>query len=510
MSWDDAIGGVKQQLPRFNDYLLRVFRKEQVKRFSEFMDVAFNEAIQLFNGKLKYKGYCVLSPERRIDYMINNDLIRGRINIQQSELELVEFLFEYEDNIVPVPLYLPYLYRDALVINDTRFYMELAINERMIYRMPDGVVIKVMRSPLQFWRTEQVSCATVKGYQFFEPVITVKAHYRKSSSKAKNKTPLILYLLSQYSFDQVCSILSIPEGALSFVTAPEESEQFDYLKCKDNIYMQIDTTLLKDVDSRRFIISVWYILKNIRRPCSIGDVYNTTLYKTCLGKALYGNSVSEALAAGHAESHLDSLKSYLDKYTKNELALMGIYCSDVFDLFTAVFLRIDSWLTNYRPNDLFGKRIGGAELIMMAVVEQVFTRFYDTLKRNKVIGLKEIRSMLRIDAMKISKIHDVKSLQSTTSLYNDNTLISILIKKIRQSSSSEGRDTKKSTNLIGAKEHQFDPSFLAIESALAISSSSPGVSGDINPYAVIDQRGYFVKEQMPWYQEIAPLAKYLN
>jgi hypothetical protein len=63
--------------------------------------------------------------------------------------------------------------------------------------------------------------------------------------------------------------------------------------------------------------------------------------------------------------------------------------------------------------------------------------------------------------------------------------------------------------LITAKEHQFHSSFIAIESALAISSSSPGVTGDINPFAAINSMGYFVKEQMPWYQEIEGLDQYL-
>ena len=102
----------------------------------------------------------------------------------------------------------------------------------------------------------------------------------------------------------------------------------------------------------------------------------------------------------------------------------------------------------------------------------------------------------------------VPCISSNTSLYNDNTLISTLIKKIRLISTQENRRSKK-TNLISAKEHIFHPSFLAIESVLAISSSSPGVSGDVNPFAVIDKNGLFLKEEMPWIDEILPLSRYL-
>lgn len=116
--------------------------------------------------------------------------------------------------------------------------------------------------------------------------------------------------------------------------------------------------------------------------------------------------------------------------------------------------------------------------------------------------------MLKMDYMNITNIHSLSCVHSNSSLYNDNTLLSTLIKKVRLVSTQE-RGSKKKTNLISAKEHQFHPSFLAIESALAISSSSPGISGDINPFAQIDENGNFLKENMPWYDEILPLMRYL-
>ena len=155
MSWDKAIGELKSLLPPFNDYAISGYRKEQVARFPEFVDTVFREAVPLFGGTLLYHGYRVLSPERRVTYNVDNVLTKGRVNIQQSELELLEFMFEFENQMIPVFIYLPYLYNGAIVINDTRFYIQHAIIERTIFRVTDGVIIKVMRSPLQFWRTEQ-------------------------------------------------------------------------------------------------------------------------------------------------------------------------------------------------------------------------------------------------------------------------------------------------------------------------------------------------------------------
>ena len=350
MSWDEAIGSVKEKLPRFNDYLLKGYREEQVNRFDEFIHVVFQEAIQLFNGDLKYHGYRVLSPERRISYNIENGLVKGRVNIQRSELKLLEFMFEYEDQMIPVYLYLPYLFNNALIINDTKFYIRLAIIDRMIFRVTDGVIVKVMRSPLQFWRTEQFTYTDTKGTTYFDNIITVKAHYRKksSSSNTKSKTPVVLYLLSIYNFDYtVTKVFGLPVGSVSFVEKPKEyDEQFTYFKCKEDIYLKVETeSVMNDLSFRRFVASLLYIVNMVKRY-TIADLYNQTYYKMILGKNLYGSSTKEALAAGHAESHLDSLKTYLDRYTKKELEMLHIYCNDVFDLFVSVFFNIDNWLIN--------------------------------------------------------------------------------------------------------------------------------------------------------------------
>lgn len=510
MSWDAVIGEVKERLPKFNDYLLKGFREDQVRRFKDFIDQVFKEATLLFNGALVYKGYTVLSPEKRIDYSVSNPLIKGRVNIQQSELELVQYNFMYEDQIIPVYLYLPYLYEGALVVNDTRYYMQLAIIEKVIFRVADGVIIKVMRSPIQFWRYEQFTYTSTTGQSFCDVIITVRAHFRNEKSNKPVKAPLVLYLLAQDDFETVTTqSLGLPVGSVSFVSKEDKHDhQFLYFKVKEGIYLKVENeSVMKDVSYRRFIASLLYILKMIRQY-TIADVYDRAFYKILLGKALFGNNTKEALASGYAESHLDSLRTYLDLYTKKELALMRMYCDSIFDLFVAVFFNIDSWLLNYSPNDIFQKRIGGADLILMDLVRTIFIRCYDTLKKNRQLALKNIKSMLRMNTMLIAGLWNIQSLQASSSLYNDNDLISILIKKLRLMSTQKN-SAKKSTNLIKAKEHQFHPSFLALESPLAISTSSPGISGDINPFAEIDRMGYFQQQKMPWYNEILPLQKYL-
>lgn len=511
MSWDLSVGQLRNELPHFNDYLLRGYRKEQVEKFPQFVDTIFSEAVKLFNGALKYRGYQILSPERRIQYVNNRRINPGHVNIQQSELSLMEFVFEYEGQLLPVRLYLPYLYENALVIEDTRYYMQHDIIERMIFRVTDGVIIKVMRSPLQFWRSEQLTCETTAGESFREYVITVKAHYRRGSGSKVIRTPLVLYLLAEYEFQYVVNnILELPQGSVTFTdTDDQDDPQYIYFKCIDNIYLKVDKeAVMRDRTSERFVISLLYILKMVKQY-NIADVLDKTFYRMILGKNLYSMKTKDNLAVGHADSHLDSLRTYLDRHTKNDLALMKIYCDNVFDLFVHVFVNIDEWLISYSPNDLFEKRLGGADVLLMDLVKAIFNRFYETLKKPKAVTIDNIKSMLKFSDMTVKHINNVPSLQPNCALYNDNDLPAILIKKTRSSGPDGNGRRKGGGNLMSDKEHQFHPSFAAVEGLLAISPSNPGVTGDINPFVEIDNMGYFQKDKMPWYNEIKDLVKYL-
>ena len=331
MSWDSSIGKLTTKLPQFNDYLLRGYRQNQINRFPDFVETIFKEAVQLFNGKLSYLGYNIMNPEMVIEYSVTNPLVKGRFNIQRSELQLYEYLFRFEDKEIKVHLYLPYLYQGALVINDTRYYFQLPIVERTIYRSTESILIKVMRSPLQFWRSEQFQYKNVRGETYRDTIITVKAFYRRSKSSKVRRTPLVLYFLAHYGVEYtITEVLGLPPTAISFVeTSDPHDDQYDYFQVREDIYLKVDREqVMSDSTLRRFVASVLYIL-NMTKRCTMADVYNVTFYKMILGRNLHNGNEKEALAAGHADSHLESLRTYLDVFSKEELALMHIYCNDI-------------------------------------------------------------------------------------------------------------------------------------------------------------------------------------
>ena len=519
MSWDSAFGQLKQELPRFNNYLLKEHAKEQINQCADFIGEVFKQAASMMEGNvLRYVAYKYLTPVETLEACVKDEYVSGKWDIQKSEWCLVDYQFIFEGRDHHARLYMPHMHENAVQIFDTKNYPQTAITERTICRITDGVIVKVLRSPIHFWRNLQISYTSTSGFSSCDAVITVNAFYRKSNSKTKYKIPLVLYLFAKYPYEEVLRRMSLSPSDFSFTNVDDPDDpEYLYYKVSDDIYIKVRASLVKtdeDNVTRRFVVSVYYILKNEKSRFTIGMLCDPEgmFYKRILGKTLFPNAKNNAaLAANHADNHLSSLDTYLDAYTRNELMNLKdpIYCNTIYELFEAVLANIDTWLTFYVPNDLFAKRVSGVELFTSEIIQVIFNKFYKSMRMHKIPNQKSIENLLRFSAIATKDISKVKALQGSKALYNDNDLISIFIKKIRQSSTGNGGSSKHA-QIITDKEHQFDPSFVAIESPLAIPSSNPGIAGDVNPFAVIDRSGYFVQEKMPWYAAIAGLSKYLN
>lgn len=510
MSWNDVVMGVRERLPQFNDYLLIDYRKEQVNSSPEFMDKVFKESVRTIQTRapLNYLGYRILRPDEQVAYVLGSPTSKDKINIQRSELQLCEFRFEFEGIEKKVYLFLPYLWNNMIIINDTEYCVLNNIIDKLIVRITEGVIVKVMKQPINFWRNKHYTYKSMDGTEYRDILVTVKAFGGKK--KTNIDITVVLYLLAEYGFSRAMEMLSI--GNVSFTDAvAQDDEEYSYFEVKEGIYLRTLTDDLETVPFRRVIACVLYSLRNFADYIySAEDVYPCTTYRMILGKCLHGKEYNGLLAEGHCESHLESLRTYLDEITKNRLYQeRRMKCENIFDLFVYVFYNIDDWLVGYRPNDLFEKRLGGVDTLLSHMVVEVNNKFYDTMSKHKQIKEQQIGKALKINDKAIAKIYNSQGVQSKPSAYNDNELFSMLIKKIRPLSSALNAKAKSAGNTITSKEHQFSPSMLAIESVWSISSSNPGISGDINPFAVIDENGRFVKEQMPWFKEIASLQKYL-
>lgn len=506
------MGNVSQALPQFENNTICEFRKREVNSSLAYMDRVWKEAMRYSKNEIQYLGYTILSPEHRLDEL-NDPSFRRGYNIQVSELILVRFDFAFENERIPVHIYLPYYKDDAITIDDTKYYIQLAIIDKVISRIPNGIILKVMRSPLKFFRHEQFGYVTTKGKSFLESIITTQIHWkRRKHTKKDPQTALLLYPLGKFGLAETLNRFGLTADDICFVEAEDLNAPSEtvFVKIKENLYLKSRLELFTG-ETGRIIASLIYCLK-FYRDANIQNVYDTagTIWKIILGKSIHGSQVSGPLAHNHTEKHFASLSTYLDYLTQHELASMGIYCDDIYDLLIMVFKNIDKWIANYRPNNLYDKRLGVLELILSPIVEAVFNKMYDNPNDQK-LTIKNVRNMLRVSSKKIAAIYTCGAVQGAT-VINDNAFLTILGKKIIQPISADkpGKKGKgkRQVNIITDPTFHIDTSQIVHESILSIPASNPGAGGFINPYSPIDERGNLLCPEYA-HTDLEELKKYL-
>lgn len=537
--WDEIIGSVADELPKFNDYLLKGYRHEQIESSINYMADVYRQAVKVLAGtfpNISYVDCRVLSPDEQVKLLANGQLSRDTVNVQRSEAVLVTFYFRYENEEFNVPIFIPYLHNEVLVTNDTEYTMENAIVQSSIVKTNEGqgIIIKVMQSPLRFWRNVKYTFEDTDRNQYPNAdIITVQAHYRtKSKSSKKEKTTVVLYLLAEYGFQGAMDMFGVSEYILEFVDhVPETpSQEFAYFEVKNGIYLKVKKEMLQEDEVKNIVASILYIWKPYAKLAYLPNsqeakkgkpsIISKEAYRMLLGMIIYDipDNGNLKLAGCHGISHLDSLRTYLDKMTQVELEReLNVPLDNVFQLFVYVFYKINQWLANYKANDLFKKKLGGINLLFSATIEKLFNTIYMLTRVNKKkFDSSAVKKALRLNpTVIIDSFHNVEGIKSKPSFYNDNILLSMLVKKVRPDQSKEngssgkgGGKKKSSGDLINSDEHKLSSTIPAIEGMWSYPSSNPGIAGDINPYAQIDTHGYFDKDQMPWYADIQPVDNY--
>jgi len=548
--WDEIIGSVSDEMPKFNDELLKGYRRQQIDMGIAYMNDVYKQATKVLSGSFQnvsYLGCRVLPPDEQVKLLSNGQLSRDTVNVQRSEAVLVAFDFQYENELFSVPIFIPYLHNNVLVTNDTEYTVENTIVQSSIVRTNEGqgIIIKVMQSPLRFWRNVRYTFEDTEGNQYPNvDIVTVQAHYRaQSKSSKKEKTTIILYLLAEYGFRKTMEFLEVSDKIVGFVDhVPEVADpEYVFFEIKNNIYLKVKREAMEDdenkrtKDAKRIVATILYIWKPYAKYAFISDdpnnenvlksgadsIVSKTVYRMLLGVIIYDVADDRLpLAGSHGESHLASLRTYLDKMTQVELEReRRVPLENIFQLFRFVFFNINKWLANYKSNNLFDKKLGGINLLFSGTVEKLFNSIYTLTRVNKKKSdSSAVKKALRLNpTVVMDSFHRAEGVKSKPAFYNDNILLSMLIKKVRpdqskeNGSSSKGGGKKKSNgNLINSEEHKFSSTIPTIESLWSLPSSNPGIAGDINPYAQIDEYGYFHKERMPWYKEMEPVEKYIN
>ena len=507
--WKTLLKEASDLLPDFNDDLLLEFRKRKLMEIPEYMSSLFAEAVKAFCGKLEYVGYQELTPDERIEYLMNRTIMKKWVRIQESSFTIIKYNFKFEGAIYPVYLSVPYMVGNAIISNDTKFFPIFPIVDRgSVHRKTNELAVIVLRAQLRFRRSIQANFVTEDGREFNETLITAKIHQKKitGGKNAAERLPLVLYHLARFPFFDVLRMYGFADNEFQVVSQCEPDNTSAFIKIKEDYYIKVPNESLKDMNKRRFIVSYLEILHFLPRY-EIRDLYakDGHYYKTVLGKYTFPTCTNAGTMYDGAVKHLETTDTVLDLPTKYQLSLIGIHVTDIYELLLKIFFNIDNWLIGHDQTDLFHKKIGSLEKILSGVVTKLNTQLFQVINNRKEgITSETINRFTRSVSQDESKIVRTESFRANPQICNDNWLIAIGAQRYRSMQNTETASleskNKKSGKQVPKDLLKAHPSHLVIESILHLPPSNPIASGSINLFVQIDDDGNFIKP--PWYNEI--------
>ena len=552
--WDECIDAASDALPKFNTHTLKDYRQSQIKKCVDFMAMAYQEATRLFEGEITYKGYRILGPEERLKSGFYSPKYgNGNLDITNTELMLVEYMFEYQKTIYTSQLFLPYLIDNAIIINGSKYYIQFALTDSVFYHITkeNGIGIKVLRAHLKFWRNQRHSFMSVRGTRYNDNLIIVKAHMKSYKYNSEDLRPaLVLYPLTKFGWYVTLERYGIKPGQIDLVTKPDkydkDFEYFEIRKCtkeKPGLYLKASTEILStnpdlDIKNQMCVVSsIHYILQYFVRWTSTMYQNNEELihllkhdpenlpWKIILGKTIFGIAYANEIQAGnHAIQHLESLDSYLDNYTRLKLEEIGVYCNNIYELLDHVFLNMDTYVVGYAPANLYEKRVNILDLLLGNMIQNLFHKVYKKTNNKKggksLIDAKDVDTLFKMGRKAIAQIHKCNQVVAgNPAVYNDNYLLTVGGRKVRATHSATAGGVKagaaraagkatgnQKANLMSSPSHRWHPSWAYVESMLNVSHQNPGIAGSINPFVTIDEKGKIIKE--PYAEDIEKLMPY--
>lgn len=502
-------------LPPFNNDFILNWRTRVFERIPQVMEGMIKEALVLVEQHgFKYEGFRKLTPEETIFHLttkIKSTDPTSFFEVHKNTLVMGEFKFSFNGSTIISKVYIPFLKNHSAHYAGVDYYPDLPISERCIHanNVTGLLTVKVNRAPLMFWKSIQHPYIDITGKKVFkEVVVTTKLHFGKKAIKKNNTTPLILYFLVN-GFENTLHQLGINSNDLQVVDYYDsetdskhfyfEIRVFNRTEHVDNIYIKVKKKAMENVQVRRFISSLMYTLEDFKRPYTIRDIYDpeATLWYHILGSRVYINKSlidQDPVVIDHAREHCEINNTLIDSLTKKAFQSVGINIQDFNHFLYIVYENIHKWCADYNPSDLYDKRInyntifGGFNYKLFSDIFKLMKE----IKKKKKKTVDEHKHLLQYLAAHKPTWFNVGGMFMTNPTVYNSFVGLTLVHRFLSASTSESSEGRKGGKHVQKSLLLAHPSQLTITSINTVPSSSPVISGSINPFINVDDEGNII------------------
>lgn len=509
---DKIILDIADNMPKFNEYALKTFVRKQINSAPDFIDMVYREAVKLVNGVVVYHGYDILTPTERIEYELNvPQAKKPMLQVAISELQLVRFKFTYDGVYYYTHFYTPYLLHDMLVVNGKHYGLIKTITDQVFSHTKNGgLQVRPIRHLLEFNRSRQFRLTSVhRGVLSSEFIIQAGLWHKRKQGKRLCDFTVLHYLLCKYGFTNTMLKFGLSGDDIKFTdyVGPNDDQEYDYFAARISpkkgvidLYLRVRSTLLVDTTIRKLVANLLYLLTHFGfqtvETLMTPDGHD---FRVMLGRILNAQgSHDESKARSDADNHIVSVDHFIDPLTKARFHTFGLKVDNIYDLLLYIFVEIDRFLVNSIPNDLLTKRIDVIEgTLIPAFASTIFRAFYNCQGKIR-LQKRDIQQLFYNRPMAVAEIYSSRRRSSPRTVnphpeqYGDNWLLASGIFKLRPG---------------GTSSERFHPSMCVVESIIAFTGATPGMTGLINPYCTIGPEGGFIRPD--YAEDVEEILQYL-
>lgn len=517
--------------PKMNPTLALGYAKSQSVHAMRFLDRFLSGYNSIYPEGIVYQKIRICTVEESLREITKKKYGRHTLEISENDMYLVKIEYTYFNRpLHPIYLYLPIiglggtmkisgtLYTISPVISDTGVSVDSKRGRRELF-------YRVSKAGMSFQRILQ---GFYKGNERIQVNILYSRLLNKSSKMRKGpdnnyehpptscESVLCFYIFAKYGFAETliryCQTTPIIIHRNDIDTLSDSIlEQYEVCQSlrlkphgvKYNHWVAPDICILVKKNDftplvTHFIASAFYIIEHYPERFEVedfGSESETALWALALGKALWKNDIVEGRLLNEVDAHLASVDTYLDNISKTSLEDGGIYCENIYDLFTHMMDKELEYFVRRDMADISKKRLSVLGNHLMFDITSAFNQaYYDLEKRSRkgVLTDKDINKIFK-DRIRVDLIKSLNTARhgeaNVIASPGDSLITNYSIVMIPQSKAAG----KKNDNNVIIEPSQFlHSSILQFGSINNITKSDLTGRDRLNLYADVNANGCFV------------------
>lgn len=364
---------IDKYCPKFNKNVTEGSAKDILKRLPAELDSIFKDSIKSLSPQipLKYIGYRNMSPEEEYKNIILGTSDKS-YDIAVSDVYPIEFIFEFNGEMLIKPLYLPYCERGNLMkISNTYYSITPVLSDTVISPSHKEIFVRLLKDKITIKsvvRNFIFNNERIAGSVIYTSIVKTK-QLPKSDSFGTHFTTIFLYLLGKYGLRETlrkyCDVTDfvITDKDITNLRSDYniwESTKIKPKNYKDNGYIGHNlkiciakkhniTPILENI-----VFGIIYTLdvlpdeaENILVGVNSGIVKDEIYqWRIIIGRIAYKNTFSIDRIVQDMTEHFDSLEGYIDSLIQTKLKDNGIRVNDFFDLIALIGNNYNNWVLN--------------------------------------------------------------------------------------------------------------------------------------------------------------------